>query len=760
MKFYCLFLLLLLKESFLLAFDGKVVNTQGNPIVGASLLVLKLDSTIVGTAITDTIGQYNIKLKSYPVQIVIRSMGYRTAKIILTEKPNKCLETILEYEDIALKEVVVTPDMMQRYDSHNSFRISQKDMARYSTFAQAMNVIPFVNVSADGAMTYRGSSDIVVLLNGVKTTTAEVKALDKGDVLKVDVYENPPAQYALAGASAMINIITKRHITGGNVAIDLNDSFHPVKGTNNISAFFNTGQSRFSLLLNNEMSHYKKVTTDENLEYALNGTEYIKTKQGLFSPQKRDNNSASFGFMTHKQGSWQLNANLSASHYKFDKNLRQAISYDAPEGLFNGENSLYNLYNKQALNLYFVKEWKNNRQFLIDVTGTLFNTRYSSAYNEWNQEEKNTFSSASAYKSRRSSVLSTMQYTTPWILGSWTFGVKEAFQHGKQIQSAENLVQDENTLYGYAQLYGHKAKLYYQLIAAAKYLNIRQDDRTAWSKWYPSPTVRLWYIPIKALTLQAGYTFTADVPSVSLLSETEQWLDNHYVYKGNAALKPYKNNQVWLMASLVTKHLNASAIGLFKYTPNAVINYFEREDNYILQSYSNLRFTNEAGGQLILDCFPLNDKSLKLHAVGIYIHHHGKEENGSSWNGYRYQFMASASYSLKKWFFEIYYQYPGQTMQGQLITPRAEAVTLDVDFKPTPDMSIGLQWNQPFLNGFKEGERTTKDAIIMSNTTTNFKDMRNMICLKFSYNISFGKHIKAPSQKVKNSDNDSGLLSK
>lgn len=741
-------------------FDGKVVNSQGNPIIGANVLVLKADSTIECTAITDTIGRYNIKIESYPVHIEIRSLGYRTANVVLTAKPNKCIETILEYEDIALKEVVVTPEMMQRYDSHNSFRISQKDMARYSTFAQAMNEIPFMNVSADGAMTYRGSSDIVVLLNGVKTTTAEVKALDKGDILKVDVYENPPAQYALAGASAVINIITKRHITGGNVAIDLDDSFHSVKGTNNISAFFNTRQSRFSLLLNNEMSHYKKVVADEILEYNLNETEYTKTKYGQESPLKCDNNTATVGFMTHKQGSWQLNANLSASYYKLDKSLRQSISYNDCDGLLDGVNSLYNRYNKQSLNLYFTKEWKNNRLFLVDFTGTLFNTRYSSSYKEWDQEGKNSFSSASAYKSNRSSLLSTMQYTTPWVLGSWTFGVREAYQHGKQKQSAGNLVQKENTLYGYMQLYGRKAKWYYQLIAAAKYLNIQQEGHTAWSKWYPSPTVRLWYIPIKALTFQTGYTFTANVPSVSLMSETKQWLDNHYVYKGNANLKPYKTHQVWLTVSLVTKHLNASAMGLFTYSPNAIINYFEREDNYILQSYGNLQFTNEVGGQLIIDYFPLNDKSLKLHVVGIYLHHHGKEENGSSWNGYRYQFMTSASYSLKKWFFEVYYQYPGQTMQGQLITPRAESVVLDVAYKPQKNMSIGIQWNQPFMNGFKEGERTTKKVIIQSCTTMNIKDMRNMICLNFIYNISYGKHIKVPTQRVKNVDNESGLLSK
>ena len=35
-----------------------------------------------------------------------------------------------------------------------------------------------------------------------------------------------------------------------------------------------------------------------------------------------------------------------------------------------------------------------------------------------------------------------------------------------------------------------------------------------------------------------------------------------------------------------------------------------------------------------------------------------------------------------------------------------------------------------------------------------------MVCLTFSYNFSFGKQRKAPSQQTRNVDSDSGLLVK
>ena len=71
-------------------------------------------------------------------------------------------------------------------------------------------------------------------------------------------------------------------------------------------------------------------------------------------------------------------------------------------------------------------------------------------------------------------------------------------------------------------------------------------------------------------------------------------------------------------------------------------------------------------------------------------------------------------------------------------------------------MSIGLQWNQPFMKGFVEGEHTTETCLIKSTSSINIRDYSNMLC----FNFSFGKQKKHPVQKIKNSDTDSGLLIK
>lgn len=85
---------------------------------------------------------------------------------------------------------------------------------------------------------------------------------------------------------------------------------------------------------------------------------------------------------------------------------------------------------------------------------------------------------------------------------------------------------------------------------------------------------------------------------------------------------------------------------------------------------------------------------------------------------------------------------------------------LSVAYKPIKNMSIGLEWNQPFMDSFSEGEHTTPGCIMQSDISNNIRDWSNMVFLSFSYNFSFGKQGKQPRQRIKNVDSDSGLLKK
>lgn len=754
-----IFLILLLQSTFCFAFKGKVVDTSNEPIIAATISVYTNDSVMQANAITDTLGIYNLSNIQYPAKIVFRHLLYTEKTIYLTEEPKEMLNTLLEEKSNLLNEVTINAELVKHYENHTSYKMLQKDMANYSSFVQSMNVIPHMNITSKGSISYKGDSNVVLLLNGVATTHEELQSLSKEDISKVDVYENPPAQYALNGASYVLNVITKRNITGGNIALYALDSFHPVDGNNNVSMFYNHGNNRFSLTYNNEIKRYKKYRTDETLSYTFDDVEYSKRKTGKDSPFNRDNNTFNLGFMNGMADKYQFNVNLSASIHEEKKDLYQDIEYH-DGSLCEGLRNSYNKYNKYAANLYFSRNWKNGKNLLFDITGTKYDTQYRSSYKEQTAGQ-DIFNSLSAYTTDKYSVLSTLQYKFKSLGGTFTIGLNDAYQNSQQKDTDEETIKlSQNTLYGYFQFSKKLGKLQYQLIAAAKYLNVNKDGTEVYNRIKPTPRFNISYRPTSKSFFRLQYSCMTTEPSVSLLSETEQWLDNYYVYRGNGNLKPYSAHQFTLSSSYTDKHYDFSALLLYKYAPDEIVNNFSYTKSYILQSYENLKYKNEYGGQISMNVYPLSNKALKFSATGIYMHFHGKERTGSKWNGYRYQLMLSANYTAKKWEIGAFYQYPGQTVEGQLEMPRAEYLCLDFSYKPIENLSMGIEWNQPFFHAFKEGEKTTERAILQSNIENLIHDYKNMVQFKLSYNLSFGRQWKGGTQKKRNEDNDSGVLVK
>ena len=754
-----LFIVLLFKASICLGFKGRVIGENREAIIGATVSVYTKDSVLQANCITDTSGVYNLSNIQFPAIIVFRHLIYNEKWIDINEEPKDFVITVLKEKNNILNEITINAELIKHYETHTSYRMLQKDMANYSSFVQAMNIIPHVNITTQGTVYYKGDSNVILLLNGVATTHEELQALSKEDISQVDIYENPPAKYALNGASYALNIITKQKITGGNIALYALDSFHPINGSNNISMFYNDGNNRFSIAYNNSIKRYKKYRVDEVLSYRFNDIEYNKKKTGKDSPFNKDNNTFNLGFMNGVSNKYLFNINLSASIHEEKKNLLQDIEYD-DGSLYDGRRDSYNKYNKYAANLHFSKRWKNKKNLLIDITGTMFDTQFRSYYKE-QFAGQDIFNSSSAYTTDKQSLLSTFEYQFRHFGGTFNIGLNDTYSNNKQEEIYKQTIKlSKNTLYGYIQFTKQHGKLQYQLITAAKYLKARKNGTEVYNQIKPTPLFSISYRPKDGSFYQAQYRCMTSEPSISLLSETEQWLDNYYVYRGNRNLKPYSAHLFTLSSSFANKFCDFSALLLYKYAPDEIVNNFIYTKNYLLQSYDNLKYKTEYGGQVSMSLYPLETKTFKISAIGIYMRYHGKERAGSLWNGYRYQLMLSTSYTAKEWEVGIYYQYPGQVVEGQLEMPRTEFLSFNASYKPIENLNIGFEWIQPFFHAFKEGEETTEGAILYSKVDNSIYDYINMVQLKLSYNFSFGRQWTGGTQRKRNEDSDSGVLIK
>ena len=548
----------------------------------------------------------------------ISAIGISDTTFVIKDNSSHPSVVVLKEEPYKLQEVIITLDVIKQYTDHTSYNLYERDKKRYSSMLQALNEIPFLNVDSEGSITYRGQSDVVLLLNGRQSSAEEIRAIRKEDITKVDVYENPPARFALAGANVVVDLRTKQTIRGGNISLNLNDAVTTMKGENAFAAFYNWGNSQLSFMGNSSLHHYDKVVENEEISYEYDDMQYKRTKRGKESPNNTDLNDLSIGYAYNKPHSFQFYANWKSAFYKQKNENNQMVSDNLTE--YESFRSLNSKYTNHSLNLYFNKEWQNNRSFVIDVTGTIYNTDYHSYAKEGNEvSSESYFESYSQYDIDRKSLIASTQYSQLGWLGTWTIGINENYQQSYQHSTDSRLRLRNNTAYGFIQLYGQKQKFYYQLTMALKHINVRKDDVSIWNKWSIAPAARLTWRPTNYAMLSLGYNYLTNVPAVSLLSETVQWLDSHYIYKGNSDLSPYSLHQMTLYANITPKHFAISLIGLYTYSPDAIINVFEKTPDYIVQTYDNMDYQTSYGGQLMIDYFPLQNKALKLGMSGIYL---------------------------------------------------------------------------------------------------------------------------------------------
>jgi hypothetical protein len=86
------------------------------------------------------------------------------------------------------------------------------------TLSDILNVIPSIDVDADGAVSLRGDTNVLILIDGKPATQLQgskagdnLQSISAADVERIEVLTTPPPQFKAQGAAGVINIITRKH---------------------------------------------------------------------------------------------------------------------------------------------------------------------------------------------------------------------------------------------------------------------------------------------------------------------------------------------------------------------------------------------------------------------------------------------------------------------------------------------------------------------------------------------------------------------
>ena len=198
-------------------------KTTNLPIEFATVQLLQLpDSIVLKTTVTDKKGKFTIDdIESGNYIVSYTFIGYSQAILPITvnQKKENLGQIEIEVLSKSLSEVTVTgrKSLLNTSIDRKVYNVSQDIMAQSGVASDILKNIPSVEVDIDGTVNLRGSSDVMILINGrpsplMGRSRAEVlQQLPANSIERIEVITNPSARFKPDGTSGIINIVLKKN---------------------------------------------------------------------------------------------------------------------------------------------------------------------------------------------------------------------------------------------------------------------------------------------------------------------------------------------------------------------------------------------------------------------------------------------------------------------------------------------------------------------------------------------------------------------
>ncbi len=214
---------------------GVVVDASNHrPIEFVNVIVQgKIDSTLVTGSTTGKKGKFEIKnvpVGEYSLRFGL--IGFKE-KIISSLRIKDQDSTInlgiipLIETAVSLGEVLVTSqkELFNNSIDRKVYNVDQDIMSKSGSASELLQNVPSIEVDIDGNVSLRGSSNVLILINGKNSplmgkSRAEVlQQMPASSIEKIEVITNPSAKYKPDGTAGIINLVLKK-----NTSIGLNGS--------------------------------------------------------------------------------------------------------------------------------------------------------------------------------------------------------------------------------------------------------------------------------------------------------------------------------------------------------------------------------------------------------------------------------------------------------------------------------------------------------------------------------------------------------
>lgn len=744
---------------------GRVISDTEGTLFNASVVMLSSqDSTMLAHSISDSLGCFSLDVNKLPQKYILRVtyIGYYPYEGEYYQ--NDVGDIKLKTNSQLLGEVVVKPSEMKRFASHDSYRLDPMKSKNYANFLESLSLIPSLTVTGWRTLTASDGGSVLILLNGVKVDEKELLVIDKGDVDHIDVYRNPPARFVSMGASMVIDVVTKNNVRGGNVFLDLTDAVTRLDGTNILSAAYNVDKWRFTTTYDNVLSR-STYRQDEKISYQFGDKTYSKEKTGVDSPWSKYQHNFKFGLMKMWDNALMMNVTGKVSLYNEQSDyLQKVVSSEAD--LLNAHSSSHTKWHSYVWDLYLSKKFGKERELLFDFSGSVYKSHLNSSYMEEQPTGEKLLDEFSLVDGLKRSFTADLQYSRFFEKTTWKLGVRDNFSTNDQDLRVEEFAVPKKSastinmldFYSDASVSVGKWQIYGSL--GLQQVNSRSPQFNQYFSFFTfKPAARAYYTPSRNLWFFAFYNLDNIIPNISMLTETPIYRDNRYAFVGNSQLKPYLQHSLTTGGTFNNKYVTAAINLKYSFAKGAILPFFEAREEYIAETYKNLKYQSDFLIAWQLNYMPLGNPTLSLSSWGNYVL--GNIENGDNrWKNNYLRYFFQIAYNVKHWSAMAMYQSASNYMQGLWLIKAPTATVAEINYKTNFGLSVGIGGKYLFSKEYRNGQKTHPDALLHIDRWNISKETANTIYLKLSYNFSFGKKFDAARQKITGDHSDTGILTK
>lgn len=369
---------------------GKVVDTNQQPVEGATIVMQLPDSTYLGATISAADGTFMLEPEPEDYQLIVQHLLYQTRQVKGQARDAGVIT--LESKDYNLEEVVIEGErpfvtVEQGKLNYDISAILEKHIVNNAY--EAICKLPGVQ-DRNGKLLLVGAKDVTVILNGKASTLTQEQLLEMlkntsaSQVQTAEVMYNTPPEYHVRGAA--INIVTAKAddntIQSELSASYSNQYFSSYSG--NVNFLLTKGKSSLNVSYNPGYSHIMTVMdlasqhTYDGKVYDITQTQKINTKgwkhniYAEYGYQINEDNELSVGYngalSDNGKGTIDVNGNFQNSHNDKlqDSRLHNVFArYSSGFGLDLGVD--YTDYTMNDKNRLESKLTDNTRQ-LLDYT--------------------------------------------------------------------------------------------------------------------------------------------------------------------------------------------------------------------------------------------------------------------------------------------------------------------------------------------------------------------------------------------------------